>query len=81
MTACTILGEAKNEGEITSVSTTFGGAFVNEINGYINHTAYGGAFYNWTFERNGTYSNVGCSQVKLVPNDSVKWSFSDAHQN
>jgi hypothetical protein len=70
LTACSILDAAKAEGKITSVSYTYNGAFVNELNGYVS-----GHPYYWTFWHNGDFSQVGCRQVPLGANDNVTWRF------
>ncbi len=46
------------------------GYFVKEINGKPN----GNGVY-WTLYVNGKYSNVGASQYKLQPGDSVEWKY------
>ena len=46
------------------------GYFINEINSQPN----GGGTY-WTLYVNGKYSNVGASQYKLQPGDSVEWKY------
>ncbi len=46
------------------------GYFIKEINGKPNGN---GAY--WTLYVNGKYSNVGASQYKLQPSDSVEWKY------
>ena len=68
--ACTILGEAKDEGKITSYTLTYYPSYqsnyVSEINGLKD---------NWTFKLNGSLSPVGCSKVPLKVGDTVTWQF------
>jgi len=69
--ACTILTEAKSEGDLASVTidnsylSTLHSAYVREINGFEN---------NWTVKVNGI-APQGCSLVSLKNNDNVTWRF------
>jgi hypothetical protein len=68
--ACSILGEAKAEGKITSYTLTYYPSYqsdyVSEINGLKD---------NWTFKLNGSLPPVGCSKVPLQVGDTVTWQF------
>jgi hypothetical protein len=68
---CDILQIAKDEEKIESLTlddsymASLHSKYVYEINGYKN---------NWTFTVNGT-APIGCSLIKLQPNDSIVWKF------
>lgn len=67
---CSILNDAKNAGDIKSLTivhySSLNSDYVKEINGYSN---------NWNFSLNGNVEPTGCSNYTLSNGDSVTWKY------
>lgn len=64
--------------QVAEVETSYGGGFVNSINGI--HSGYTGgksAKEDWFFYINGIMSNIGALDYILYPCDVVHWDFHD----
>ncbi len=56
------------------VDTSFGGNFVDSIDGYRGSTS-GGGEEDWFFFVNGYYSDVGAGETRVMPGDRIWWDY------
>ena len=56
------------------IETSYGGNFVDSIDGYAGSTS-GGGEDDWFFFVNGYYSDVGGGERKVVPGDRIWWDY------
>jgi hypothetical protein len=64
--------------EVAEIETTYGGGFVNAINGVSSgFTGIGKTKRDWFIYVNGIQSNVGALDYKLQPGDVEHWDFHD----
>jgi hypothetical protein len=56
------------------IETSYGGNFVDSIDGYAGSTS-GGGDDDWFFFVNGYYSEIGGGERKVVPGDRIWWDY------
>jgi len=56
------------------IETSYGGNFVDSIDGYAGSTS-GGGEDDWFFFVNGYYSEIGGGERKIVPGDRIWWDY------
>ena len=56
------------------VETSYGGNFVEAIDGYEGSTS-GGGEEDWFFFVNGYYSDVGAGETRVLPGDRIWWDY------
>ncbi len=56
------------------VETSYGGNFVDSINGFAG-SGSGGGEEDWFFFVNGYYSDVGAGETKVLPGDRIWWDY------
>jgi Domain of unknown function (DUF4430) len=60
--------------ENADIETSFGGNFVDSIDGYQGSTS-GGGDEDWFFFVNGYYSEIGAGEAKVTPGDRIWWDY------
>jgi Domain of unknown function (DUF4430) len=60
----------------TEISTRYGGAFVQSING-LQGAGHGGRPYDWFFYVNGLWSPVGAAEYSLHGGEAIWWDYRD----
>ncbi len=60
--------------ENADVETSYGGNFVDSIDGYAGSAA-GGGDQDWFFFVNGYYSDVGAGETQVAPGDRIWWDY------
>lgn len=58
------------------IETSFGGNFVDSIDGLAGSTTTGGP-EDWFFFVNGYYSDIGAGEAEVHPGDSIWWDYRD----
>ncbi|MGI8727292.1 MAG: DUF4430 domain-containing protein, partial [Solirubrobacterales bacterium] len=56
------------------IETSFGGNFINSINGIENRAA-GSSQQDWFFYVNGYWSPVGAAEAEVRPGDRIWWDY------
>ena len=56
------------------IETSFGGNFVDSIDGYAGSTS-GGGDEDWFFFVNGYYSDIGAGETAVLPGDRIWWDY------
>jgi hypothetical protein len=56
------------------IETSYGGNFVDAIDGYEGSTA-GGGDEDWFFFVNGYYSDIGSGETRVLPGDRIWWDY------
>jgi hypothetical protein len=56
------------------IETSYGGNFVDSIDGYAGSTT-GGGDEDWFFFVNGYYSDVGAGETAVLPGDRIWWDY------
>jgi hypothetical protein len=62
--------------EEADIETSYGGNFVDSINGVAGSTVNGGA-EDWFFFVNGYYSDIGAGEAKVHAGDRIWWDYRD----
>ena len=65
--------ELKNENILMEASFTTGTAYIEGINNIYEFSC--GELSGWMYCVNGEYPNVGCSNYKVQPGDSIEWHY------
>jgi hypothetical protein len=60
--------------ENAGIETSFGGNFVESIDGYAGSTS-GGGDEDWFFFVNGYYSDIGAGETDVNPGDRIWWDY------
>lgn len=60
--------------ENADVETSYGGNFVDSIDGYSGSTS-GGGNEDWFFFVNGYYSDIGAGETRVHPGDRIWWDY------
>ncbi len=60
--------------EEADIATSYGGNFVDSINGLAGSTVSGGP-QDWFFFVNGIYSDVGAGEARVRPGDRIWWDY------
>jgi hypothetical protein len=56
------------------IETSYGGNFVDSIDGYAGSTS-GGSEEDWFFFVNGYYSDIGAGETRVRPGDRIWWDY------
>ncbi len=56
------------------IETSYGGNFVDSIDGFAG-SASGGGQEDWFFFVNGYYSDIGAGETKVLPGDRIWWDY------
>lgn len=62
--------------EVAEIETSYGGNFVDSIDGIEGSTSGGGRL-DWFFFVNGYYSDLGAGEAEVQPGDRIWWDFRD----
>ncbi len=59
------------------IKTSYGGNFIDSIDGVAGNAIVSGRSYDWFFYVNGYWSPIGAGEAQVHPGDAIWWDYRD----